>query len=82
MRENIMNININYEVGIDIEELANDMAIYLEDALSEQYEGETCEIILDNETSVAILLDAVGMFWHKQFVHKVLNNKTTLEKEA
>lgn len=75
MEENILKININYEVGIDIDELANDMKNYLEDALFEQSDYETRDIILGNEMDVAALLNEVGKVWQKQFVQKIINNK-------
>lgn len=73
MEENIL--KINYEVGVDIDELANDMECYLEDALCEQYDFEMRDIILDNEMNVAALLNEVGKVWQKQFVQKIINNK-------
>ncbi len=72
MEKNITEIEINYKVGVDIDELANDMANYLEGALYEQFEGETCEIILDNDMYKATLLNAVGRVWEKQFVQKII----------
>lgn len=82
MKKNIAKVNINYEVGVDIDELANDMAGYLEEALCEQFEIETCELILDSGMNEAALLNAVGRVWQEQFIQKVIKNKITPEKGA
>lgn len=80
MENNIAKIKINYEVGIDIDELANDMAIYLGDALCNQYEGEECDLILDDGMNEATLLNAIGRVWQKQFAQKIIEKAMESEK--
>lgn len=69
MKENITTIKVikeeNYEVDINI--LADDMANYLEEALSEQFITDDVNEILGNEANWLALLAKVGKVWQDNY---------------